>query len=477
MFILLFVSDELCLVLSSGDNLFGGFYYCYCYCYYYYLISKFFLFVTGVEEKSFGKAVNTDNDSSNLCGSPGPVSQNHAEGFSFNLEKLDFNSIATLGSSIVELLQSDDPNLMDSSFVRSTAINKLLIWRAEILKTLEVTESEIDSLENELKSLNSIHGGSSPSASSSLPKEENLKSCEEQDVVTHLIPRPAPLQIVSSGDAVVEKIPICNGDQEEICVNVKDDDVDSPGTVTSKFVEPLSLAKAVSSSDMLNHAAGELNHIRLTNKEVQHTVLGSVGEETGPPTHVDCSGEETGPPTHVDCSMLTQEEITAPVTNSLGSCTDGADKLHGAILLSNKELAKGAHEVFTKLLPCGEYNLDIARVWNASPSQNHTLVKEKFAMRKRFLKFKERVITLKFKAFQHLWKEDMRLLSIRKQRAKSQKKFDLSLRSFHSVYQKHRSSIRSRFSSPGKQLIYFLLLFFLLRNDTNVFYFFPVYLK
>lgn len=407
-----------------------------------------------MEEKSFGKAFNNDNDSSNLCGSPAPVSQNCSEGFSFNLEKLDSNSIATLGSSLVELLQSDDPNSMDSSFMRSTAINKLLILKAEISKNLEVTESEIDSLENELKSLNTIRGGSSPSASSSLPTENQLKSCEEQGAA-HLIPRPAPLQIVSSGDAVVENIPICNGELEEVCANVKDEDFDSPGTVTSKFVEPLSLAKAVSSTEILNHAAGDLNHLQLSSKEVQHLVPGS-------------EGEETGPLTYGDCTMLTEGGTTAPDTESLVLCTDGEDKLHGAILSSNKELAKGAHEVFNKLLPQDEYKLDVFRVCSSSLLQNQSLVKEKFAMRKRFLKFKERVITLKFKAFQHLWKEDMRLLSVRKHRAKSQKKFELSLRSVHSGYQKHRSSIRSRFSSAGKQPC-FLLSFFLLRTVIRIF--------
>ncbi|XP_062092891.1 uncharacterized protein LOC133798558 isoform X2 [Humulus lupulus] len=389
----------------------------------------------GVEEKSFGKAVSIDNDSSNLCGSPGPVSHNHSEGFSFNLEKMDSNSISTLGSSLVELLQSDDPNSMDSTYVRSTAINKLLVWKAEISKTLEVTETEIDSLENELKSLKSIAVGSSPSASSSLPAEDHLKSSEE-GVITHLIPRPAPLQIRSSGDAVVEKLPISNGDQEEACANVKAEDVDSPGTVTSKFVELLSLAKAVSSSDMLNHAAGNLDHIPLTNKEVQHSVLGSGGEETVPGT---CG----------DCSMLTEGELTAPITDTLGSCTDGEVKLHSVILSSNKELAKGAHDIFNKLLPQDDFNLDSSEGCNAASRQDYALVREKFVMRRQFIKFKERVITLKFRAFQSLWKEDMHLLSIRKHRAKSQKKSDLSLRSVHNGYQKHRSSIRSRFSSPG----------------------------
>ncbi|XP_024023461.1 uncharacterized protein LOC21396603 isoform X2 [Morus notabilis] len=388
----------------------------------------------GVEEKSFGKAANSDNDISNLCGSPGPVAQNPCEGSPFNLEKLDFSSVANLGPSLTELLQLDDPNSMDSSFVRSTAMNKLLILKGEISKTLEVTESEIDSLENELKSLNSIPRSSSPSASSSLPLENKLKSSEDLDI-TNSVPRPALLHIVSSRDAVVEEIPICNGREEEIRTNNKDEDVDSPGTVTSKFVEPLSLAKKVSSFDMLNHVAEDLNHNQLLNKEVQCAV--------------HSGGGKTGPSTYADDGILTEVETIAPISNCMGSCTEGEDMLHGAILLCNKELAKTAHEVFKKLLPKVDVKLDFCRFDSASSSQHHTLVKDKFAMRKRFLKFKERVITMKFKAFQHLWKEDMRLLSIRKYRAKSQKKFELSLRSVHNGYQKHRSSIRSRFSSPG----------------------------
>ncbi|KAF4382220.1 hypothetical protein G4B88_011549 [Cannabis sativa] len=399
----------------------------------------------GVEEKSFGKAVSIDNDGSNLCGSPGPVSLNHgpvslnhSEGFSFNLEKMDSNSISTLGSSLVELLQSDYPSSVDSTYVRSTAINKLLIWKAEISKTLEVTETEIDSLENELKSLKSITIGSSPSVSCSLPAEDRLISSEEE-VITHLVPRPALLQIRSTDDAVAEELPISNSDKEEACANVKAEDVDSPGTVTSKFVEPLSLAKAVSSSDLLNHATGNSDGIPSTNQDVQHSVPGS-------------GGEETVPDTYEDCSMLTEGEITAPIIDTLGSCTDGEVKLQSVILSSNKELAKGAHDVFNKLLPQNEFSLDSSEGLNASSQQDYTLVKEKFLMRKQFKRFKERVITLKFRAFQSLWKEDMRLLSIRKHRAKSQKKLELSLRSVHNGYQKHRSSIRSRFSSPAGNL-------------------------
>ncbi|PPD68991.1 hypothetical protein GOBAR_DD34137 [Gossypium barbadense] len=103
-----------------------------------------FLVIAGVEEKSFGKAANIDNDVNNLCGSPSFGSQNQLEGSSFSLEKLDINSIINMGSSLIDLLQSDEPSTMDSSFVQSTAINKLLLWKGDILKALEMTESEIE---------------------------------------------------------------------------------------------------------------------------------------------------------------------------------------------------------------------------------------------------------------------------------------------------------------------------------------------
>ncbi|KAL4290507.1 hypothetical protein GQ457_14G023250 [Hibiscus cannabinus] len=100
------------------------------------------LVVAGVEEKSFGEAANIDNDISNLCGSPSIGSQNHLEGPAFNLEKLDINSIINMGSLLINL-----PCTVDSSFVLSTAISKLLLLKGDALKALEMTESEVDSLE------------------------------------------------------------------------------------------------------------------------------------------------------------------------------------------------------------------------------------------------------------------------------------------------------------------------------------------
>ena len=118
-------------------------------------------------------------------------------------------------------------------------------------------------------------------------------------------------------------------------------------------------------------------------------------------------------------------------------------------MTTNKELANEASKVFNNLLPKDQCSIDISEIANVACWQTDSSIREKIAMRKRYLRFKKRVLMLKFRAFQHAWKQDMRLLSLRKYRAKSQKKYEFSLRSTHGGYQKHRSSICSRVTSPG----------------------------
>ncbi|XP_044509196.1 uncharacterized protein LOC123228060 isoform X2 [Mangifera indica] len=383
---------------------------------------------SGVEEKANSKAVSVDNDNSNLCGSPSIGSQNHLEGFLFNLEKLDGVSISNLGASLVELLHSDDPSSLDSSFVQSTAMNKLLVLKGDILKTLEMTESEIDSLETELKSLKSELGRCPYPATSSSLSAENTDNLKEQGTASNSIARPAPLQIDSCGEALLDQMLGCSHALEEAHANVKDEDADSPGTATSKFVELSTKVKLESPSDMVKNGS-----VKSENVELRYTLP---------------KEEVTGSSTGRNGITLTENEAGALVSGDLSLYADG-ENLCDVILGDNREYAIRASEVFNKLLPRDHCNVDVWGVANVLRCQDNSSAKEKFVKRKQFLRFKERVLTLKFKAFQHLWKEDMRLLSIRKYRVKSQKKYELSLRTTHSGCQKHRSSIRSRFSSPG----------------------------
>ncbi|KAB5538929.1 hypothetical protein DKX38_016462 [Salix brachista] len=381
----------------------------------------------GLEEKTFLKSTNADNVASNLCGSPSVGSQSHIEGLSFNLEKMDVGSIGNLGSSLAELLQSDDPSSMDSGFMRPTAMNKLLVWKGDLSKALELTESEIDSLENELKSMKFEYGSRCPCPAASTPLfVSDVKPCNVQGVASNSVPRPSPLQVASHGDGIVEKVSFCNGGLE-VHGDVKDDDIDSPGTATSKFVEPVCLVRIDSSTFVLKN---DFNGIQSARMGLKGSVPCADDEETGVFACKD----------------------SVPSSGDVISDTNGEDNLCSLILASNKESASGASEVFNKLLPSDQCKFDFSVVTNGSSLQTDDLVVKKIAKRKRLLRFKETAVTLKFKALQHLWKEDMQLLSIRKYRVKSQKKCEPILRTTHSGYQKHRSSIRARLSSPAGNL-------------------------
>ncbi|XP_061347011.1 uncharacterized protein LOC133292604 isoform X2 [Gastrolobium bilobum] len=388
----------------------------------------------GVDDKLFGKTANVDNDVSNLTTSPVPGSQNHLPEVSFNLEKLDDDSLNNLGSSIVELVQSDDPSSVDSGLVRSNAMNKLLIWKADISKVVEMTESEIDSLENELKSLKheSVDGCTRPAELGSQLVDKNGKSCEEHVGVSDKVTWPVPLKIVTSDEPDVEKMPLSTN-LHSTHENGNEEDIDSPGTATSKFVEPLPLIKAVSSID--TNLSGDLD-------AVQSTAMKCLVPCT---SRKDASASACG-----DGNMSMDVKDSMDATSGASLCSGMEDVLYNTIISSNKESVSKADGVFAKLLPKG--CCEIGNMGAGRNSYSHTLIMEKFAEKKQFARFKERVITLKFKALHHLWKEDMRLLSIKKCRPKSHKKSEISVRTTCNVNPKNRSSIRSRFAFPGNHL-------------------------
>ncbi|KAJ6428996.1 hypothetical protein OIU84_020603 [Salix udensis] len=372
----------------------------------------------GLEEKTLVKSTDAYNAVSNSCGSPGVGSQCQMEGLSFNLEKMEVSLVANLGSSLADLLQYYDPSSMDSSFVRSTAMNKLLVWKGDISKSLELTESEIESLENELKSMRFESGNRCPcpAASSPHPFESDAKPCNVQGVASNCVP-PSPLLVASCGDGIVEKVSFCNGELEEVHADVKDD-FDSPVTATSKPAESVSLTRADSST--------------VTVKDDFYAIQSARMNLEGA---VPCADEEEN-------GIFTCKEDLPSV--DVMSDKSGEYNLCNLILASNKESASRASEVFNKLLPSEQCRFDFSGVTNGSSWQSDALVVEKIARRKQLLRFKERAVTLKFKAFHHLWKEDMQ----RKYRVKSQKKWEQSLRTTQSGFQKHRSSIRARLSSP-----------------------------
>lgn len=65
-----------------------------------------------------------------------------------------------------------------------------------------------------------------PATSSSLPDEENGKTCEEQKIVSVMVHQPTSLKIDNCGNVLREKLPLCNGVLEEVNADVKDGDID-----------------------------------------------------------------------------------------------------------------------------------------------------------------------------------------------------------------------------------------------------------
>lgn len=377
----------------------------------------------GLDDKTYGKTGDADGDASNFSVSSMPVPESQLEGPHFRLEKLELKSITNLGSLLNELLQADDQCSMDSGFMRSSAFNKLLLWKGDISKTLELTETEIDSLENELTSLKSgsVQSFHCPASSNSGPADYKDGPSDGQTI----FPRPQPLEVVSNGDIIWENRLPCD-DAGGVQAERKDVDIDSPGTATSKFVEEAPVQKS-DFFDVCKNSCEETGFVESSKS--------TMDEGTS------CQG--------LDKSVVQVSNSLAIGIEQPGACNKIEDSIYDTILASNKEFANRAADELLKLLPTCDISIEADRV-SCVPADS--TIKEKFLRRKRSLRFKERVISLKYRAFHHLWKEDLRLLSLRSHRTKPPKKLDLSSRSLQIGSQKHRSSIRSRFTSPAGSL-------------------------
>ncbi|KAL5716938.1 hypothetical protein ACHQM5_010038 [Ranunculus cassubicifolius] len=374
----------------------------------------------GIDDKPPSMTENNDIGTCNLSDSPTHGFQSCLDEFSASLDHL--NCANNLSNLLNDLLQIEDASSGDSNFVKSTAMHKLLLVKSELSKALEKTECEIDLFENELKALNT-------ELKSDGLQEECTKSCENVDTLSKMSQKSVPLQLVPSSDMHVEIPDFCN--VEEVHEEVKDVDIDSPGTATSKFAGPLCMEKTESTFGPGKYFGCSPNTVAArSDSSEQPCILSSVTKEKTAIVSADSKFEGS---------------IDARGLIDLSSGSNFSD----VILVSNKNSAREAFELFSKLLPDTRSEVDIWESCNITCQTNNSHVKEKLALRKNSQRFKERALTLKFRALHHLWKEDMRLLSAKKYKAKSQKRVELNPRPSHIVHQKHRSSIRSRFISPG----------------------------
>ncbi|KAK9063012.1 hypothetical protein SSX86_016882 [Deinandra increscens subsp. villosa] len=309
----------------------------------------------GLEEKTSIVATTMDND---ICDPSVAVSQNHTQGLRFSLENLDLTEGFNISLLLDELLQTDATSAQGSGF----AINKLQVWKADISRTLEIAESEIDLLERESK----VDGDSCPF----LPTSTSyLKQCTNKN--TEVLRNSSSLEIpMRKSDVILEE-----------------------------RVSPVNLDTRTESAECTQD-------------------------------HVCRDGSQV--PTGSSCTVSVDGGVNF----------DREDKLHNSIYSSNKVTANSTSDELSKLLPTTHLCTSVLRATNDQE------IKKKVIMRKRFLKFKERVATLKFRTFQYSWKENLRLLSI-KSGAKSQKKSESSSRMGYADHQKHRASNHSRLSSAG----------------------------
>ncbi|KAG9140766.1 hypothetical protein Leryth_006950 [Lithospermum erythrorhizon] len=341
------------------------------------------------------------------------------------LTKLDLTSISHLNSCIEELLQSDFPTV-DSSFVKSTAMNKLLLLKNNISKAVETAETEIELLENELKMIISEleRCDNHICASSSVPVACFSNPYEDHSGASKAVQRPAGLHVVVDSN-------VASNDDHLV---VEDADVDSPGSATSNSIE-VSLSKDVSPPEMLREIEdSEDPDLSMSNLEMEHEMDHLA---KGKPDGVSSGG--------IDSELVTSVSSS---NDSLDFCKE--EFSHEFVLPSKRDFKQLASEVIHKLLPSNGYNFDFSSVVESSCVQDD-FVKERFLRKKYYYKVKEKILSLKFKLLRHLWKEDMQILYLKKLRGKTQKKFDFSSWKLNNSYKKHFPSIRSRCSPTGKE--------------------------
>ncbi|KAK8959987.1 hypothetical protein KSP40_PGU016555 [Platanthera guangdongensis] len=147
----------------------------------------------------------------------------------------------------------------------------------------------------------------------------------------------------------------------------------------------------------------------------------------------------------------TSDLCNGEISYDLDHIFKNADDSSVALILSyNKHAAKRAYQEFDHAMPTGisQFNL-----WESDNilqcSKNYMHIRGKIATNKRLLKFKEHVLALKFRALHHLWREDLNLLTMKKNRPKSNKRSEVNSRLPQPGLQKNRSSTRSRYALSG----------------------------
>ncbi|XP_072995084.1 uncharacterized protein [Typha latifolia] len=365
--------------------------------------------------------------------------------FSMKLDQLEVNHISSLASFLDDLLQNEDVFFGDSGLI--AAMNKLLLLKGDISKELEKTEFEIDWFESEFKSLDCDAENNDDLYSPPLPVNNESNPCLQSSDVEKVYTMSQYHELAPTVAHLTEAVfPASNCEEQD--AQVKDMETDSKGIVSANCEKAAFLEVGVCNfnqgklTKICNFNQGNLiecsvaiDNDSLNVPEAQQCLLDNAQERLATMScHDNVKCVETG--RNSACSIK--------------ACSYGKTNcnLISLIVTSNRDAAKRASQVFNISLPSNLPQFDFWRSGNISCHRKNDLkVKEKLSIRKHQLLFKERVLILKFRALHHLWKEDLQLLSIRKNRRKSKKRIELS-RS-QGDFQKQHSSIQFRLALPA----------------------------
>lgn len=353
--------------------------------------------------------------------------------FSVKLEQLGDDLIHSIESMLVELLQHDDSCSGDSK--GPTSSSKLLLLKESISKEIEKTELEIDSLEGELKSANTEAGTALEGSPTGVTYAENLSPSSGTSKVpgsvvfcetSHVTKEPG--EFIAS-----PKIPVVQDADVKGAVMME---IETAPVCNSKTVSSEESAVSPGNAKVEACAAADLSPLKSS-------------EGAGSQNDIDIDRQETSS-CHVNADSMKVEVSDGTPVNQ---CSYDNQNLLSSVTSANNDIAKLMNESLFESLPVDTHCRDaLGPSCRLSQRKNDKTIKERLGVHKTRLRLKEQILTLKFKAYRHLWKEDVRLLSAKKQRSKSHKRIDQSNRTTQIGSQRQRSSNRSRLAMPAGNL-------------------------
>ncbi|KAL6619734.1 hypothetical protein ACP70R_034873 [Stipagrostis hirtigluma subsp. patula] len=383
------------------------------------------------EDKSCELTANTVTDPTKDV--PGADDQACNNEFPIQLDQLGDDPIGSLANMLAEFMQHDDSCSGDSK--GSTCTSKLLLLKESISKEIEKTELEIDSLEGELKSVNTEAGTTLEDSPTGVTYAENHSPSSG----TSKVPGSAEIcetsHVKEPGELIpCPKIPVVQ-------------DVDVKGAEMEIEATPVNNAKTVSSEESAACPGVAENQCCAT----AYVGPSKGSKRAGSQNDVDNEKLEASS-CHVNIDSIKADSGSDLPVRQCSYHNHGYN-LCGSLTSSNNDIAKVANELVFKPLPADTPSLELLASSHFPRQRKDDLcIKKRLALRKSRVRFKEQILTFKFRVLRHLWKEDVRLLSVRKQRTKSNKRIDQSNRTSQIGSQRQRSSNRSRLAMPGGNL-------------------------